>query len=173
MPVISLEVCYSLYKEHNYFVAIGDNITREKIINTLKLDLPNTKFPCLIHRSSVIGISTKIGNGTIIMPNVNIGPNSNIGIFCIINSSSSVDHDCNIKDFASLAPGVITGGGVNIGFRTAISIGTTIKHKISVGDDTVIGAKSYVNKNIEKKIVAYGIPCKKVRTRKIGENYLS
>ena len=173
VPVISTEFCYSLYTHHNYFVAIGKNDTRERVVNKLKMVMPNAQFPSLIHQSSVIGISSKVGEGTVVMPKANVGPNSSVGAFCIINTSSSIDHDCYVKGFASLAPGVITGGNVKIGLRSAISIGTTIKHGVSIGDDTVVGASSYVNKNIEDKVVAYGTPCKTVRSRKAGDGYLS
>ena len=172
IPILSTEVCYNSYKNHNYFVAIGSNAVREKIVNELKMTLPNAKFPSLIHQSSVIGVGSKLDEGTVVMPQVNIGPNSNVGSFCIINTSSSIDHESCVKDFASLSPGVITGGNVNIGFKAAISIGTTIKQGISIGDNTIIGASSYVNKNIEEHVVAYGIPCRTVRSRKDDDDNL-
>jgi len=172
IPIISSEACYNTYRDNYYFIAVGQNSLREKIVHDVKLAVPKARFPSLIHQSSVVGLSCKIGEGTIVMPKVNVGPSSDIGSFCIINSSVSIDHNSYIKDFASCAPGVVTGGGIQIGFRTAISIGTIIKHGIIVGDDTVIGGASYVNKDIVSKVVAYGSPCKVVRTRQIDDKYL-
>ena len=155
------------------FIKIGDNEIRHRVANEYKNKLSDAKFPSLIHNSSVIGIATKISDGTVIMPQTNIGPNSSIGNFCIVNSGSSIDHDCKLGDFSSIAPGVFTGGNVTIGVRSAISIGTIVKQGISIGEDVVIGAKSYVDKDLDDCIIAYGIPCVKIRSRNRGESYLT
>lgn len=172
-PVITREECYSIYFSHNICIAIGDNAVREQVFKEYKVKMASAKFPILIHESSVVGVNTHIDEGTVVMPLANIGPNSTLGKCCIVNTSSSIDHDCKIDDFASIAPGVISGGIVRIGKRTAISIGATIKHDISIGVDVVIGANSYVDKNIGNCMVAYGSPCRKVRDREIGEPYLT
>ena len=172
IPIISTEDCYRRFPDHNYCVAIGDNAVREKVANAIKKDLPRSKFPSLSHRTSVIGISSVVGEGTVLMPQCNVGPKSTVGRFCIINTGSSIDHDCILNDYASIAPGVVTGGKVSVGLRSSISIGATVKHGISVGDDTVIGASSYVNEDIGSRTVAFGIPCKPVRSREIGDSSL-
>ena len=172
IQVITKQQCIDTYCDENFVIAIGDNSVRELIYKEYKSELPNSKFPSLIHQSAVVGINSRIGNGTVIMPQANVGPNSIIGELCIVNTSSSIDHDCEMQSFSSIAPRVATGGGVNIGVRTAVSIGATIKHGISIGDDVVIGANSYVNKTIDNNIVAYGTPCSVVRTRTKGDPYL-
>ena len=66
----------------------------------------------------------------------------------ILNSNTVVEHDNLIMDFSSLAPSVTTGGNVYVGERSSISIGSTIKHNVKVGSDSVIGACSYLNKDV-------------------------
>ena len=100
------------------------------------------------------------------------GSNSNVGACCIVNTKSSIDHDCVMNDFSSVGPGVVCGGNVTVGKRSAVSIGTVVKHNLDIGDDVVVGANSYVNKNIESGVVAYGSPSKNVRERKKGDAYL-
>ena len=75
--------------------------------------------------------------------------------------------------FSSIAPRVVTGGNVKIGIRSALSIGATVKHGVLIGDDVVIGANSYVNKQISSNVVANGSPCKFVRKRIKGDSYLA
>jgi sugar O-acyltransferase (sialic acid O-acetyltransferase NeuD family) len=171
-PVISTEECYRLYPNHNFCIAIGDNAVRERVVKELTEALPNAIFPPLIHKSSTIGVASKISKGSVVMPQSNIGPNSKVGSFCIVNSSASIDHDCSIEDFSSVAPGVITGGNVTLGIRSSISIGAVVKDGLSIGDDVVIGANSYVNKCVANNVVAYGNPCKVIRYRKLGDRYL-
>ena len=172
-PIISEKVSKSGSSEYDYVIAIGDNSKRKRIYEEFISDLPNANFPSLIHQSAVIGINSQIEEGSVIMPNSNIGPNSKVGKCCIINTHSSIDHDCILSDFVSLAPGVITGGNVKVGELSAISIGAVCKHGIKIGNDSVIGASSYVNKDVGNSVVSYGNPCKKIRGRVHGEPYLA
>ena len=173
IPIITKQHCIEQHETANLAIAIGDNNVRERVSYEYKSALPSASFPSIIHHSAVVGVNSKVGNGTVVMPLVNIGPNSSVGDFCIMNTSSSIDHDCEMKSFSSIAPRVVTGGNVHIGIRSAISIGAIIKHGIVVGDDAVIGANSYVNKAVGNNVVAYGSPCKSVRGRIKGDAYLS
>ena len=158
--------------DYSYAIAIGDNSTRESVHKNLIKNYGAIQFPPLIHSAAVLSFNINIGEGTVVMPNSVIGPNSKIGSFCIINTSSSIDHDCTMSDYASMAPGSVTGGRVLIGTRSAISIGASIKHGISIGSDTVIGGASYVEKNIGDNLVAYGVPAKVIEARNYNSPYL-
>ncbi|WP_205664974.1 NeuD/PglB/VioB family sugar acetyltransferase [Tsuneonella suprasediminis] len=172
IPIIKVEDCLSQFYNYNLFIAIGDNYIREKVSSEIKKMMPNARFPSLIHSASAVGWNAQIGAGSILMPFANVGPNSIVGSGCILNTGSSIDHDCRMNAFSSIAPGVFCGGNVHIGTRSAVSIGANIKHGINIGSDVVIGANSYVNTTIDDNIVAYGSPCKKVRSRKKGTPYL-
>jgi acetyltransferase-like isoleucine patch superfamily enzyme len=106
------------------------------------------------------------------VPNAIIGPNTRIGKFCIVNSQASIDHDGLMLDFSSLAPAAILGGNVRIGTRSAICIGSVIKQNIFIGDDSIVGANSYLNKDLSNNQVAYGSPAKPIRTRTNSDDYL-
>lgn len=172
IPIINSNDATEKYSDENFFIAIGNNAARKSVSKKYKSKLPHANFPSLIHKSSVIGFDCEIEEGTILMAFSHVGPESKIGKFCIINTSSSIDHDCTIKDFTSIAPGVITGGNVNIGFQSAIGIGAVIKHDIDIGDNVVVGANSFVNKNIGNSVVVFGTPSKEVRPRNPNENNL-
>ena len=158
--------------EHWFCIAVGDNAARERIFTQLSAKYSNLIFPSLIHSSAILSDYTEIGEGTVVMPGAVVGPNSRIGKFCILNTHSSIDHDSSMSDYSSLAPGVVTGGTVGIGVRSAISIGAVIKHGIKVGDDCVVGANSYVDKDLSSCLVAYGTPARVVRERSVGDPYL-
>ncbi len=156
----------------NLAIAVGDNYAREKIYNNITNRYKNINFPVLIHQSACISFFTKIGVGTVVMPNAVVGPNSNIGKLCIINTQASIDHDCTLLDFSSMAPASVTGGAVEIGARTSVSINATIKNGLKIGNDCVVGANSYLNKNISSNQVVYGSPAKFVRYRENDDPYL-
>ena len=156
----------------SFAIAIGDNAARETVYKDLIEKIPNLYFPSLVHTSAVISFFTEIGDGTVVMPKAVLGPNSKVGKFCLINTQASIDHDSVMLDYSSLAPGALTGGNVEIGLRSAISIGAIIKHGLKIGDDSVVGANSYLNKDLPNNQVAHGTPAKQVRARKVGDGYL-
>lgn len=153
-------------------IAIGDNSVREQVYKKLNGVSPALYFPALIHPSAVISHASDIGAGSVCMPGAIVGPNSRIGRFCILNTRASIDHDCSMADFSSLAPAAVTGGRVAIGERSAICIGAIVRHGVSVGQDCVLGAASYLHHSLEDYWLAYGTPAKPVRIRTAGEAYL-
>ena len=156
----------------NYFVAIGDNFSREKVTNSFQKKNPNAKNSTLIHPSSFVSNDCSIGDGTVVMPQCVINSSSEIGKGVIINTKSSLDHDNYLMNFASIAPGVITGGNVYIGYRTSILIGSVVKNGIKISSDSVVGGASFVNKNIPENCLAYGNPVKVIKKREASEKYL-
>lgn len=171
-PVIGEHDFFSENHDANIFVAIGDNYSRKKIVNKIRSNLDNAKFPPLIHPSSVVGIESEIGNGAVVMPLANIGPQSIISDFSIINSKVSIDHNSFVGEYSSLAPGTTTGGNVTVGIETHIGLNATIKHGITIGDHTVIGSNSYVHENMGDHILAYGAPCRSIKSRHPHDKYL-
>ena len=158
--------------EFDYSIAVGDNFLRERIFNELLKRYSHLRFPYLVHQSAVVSHFSKMGDGVVVMPNAIIGPNSAVGKFCLVNTQASIDHDCVMSDFSSLAPGAITGGNVSIGQRSAISIGAVVKDGIKIGNDNVLGANSYLDKDLGSNCVAYGTPARVIRSRETGDAYL-
>lgn len=155
-----------------FCIAIGANFLRERVAKRLIERVGHERLPKIVHTSASIGIHSSIAPGSVVMPNVTVGPNTKIGQFCLLNTNSSIDHDSVMQDYASLAPGVHTGGNVRIGERSAISIGAAVRHGIGIGADTVIGAASYVHEDIGSNMVAYGIPAREIRRRAREDGYL-
>lgn len=159
---------------HSHFLAMGinDNYIREKVMERYSVKYPDLKFEPIIHETAYVSPFSSIGIGSIVMAHATVGPQTWVGKGCIINTKASVDHDSQMRAFSSLGPGVVTGGNVKIGHRSAVCIGATIKHGISIGSDCIIGAMSYLNKDLGDQQTAYGIPAKVVKKRVVGESYL-
>jgi sugar O-acyltransferase (sialic acid O-acetyltransferase NeuD family) len=176
LPILGTEEDYfsnhSIRDDVYFFIAIGDNYIRSKVASKLKVLYPSIQFATAIHPSAVISPSAVIGDGTAVMAQVAVNAHSRIGTHCILNTSCSIDHDTILSDFASAAPGVHTGGNVSIGTCSAVSIGSIVLHQVKIDDHTVVGAGTVVTKNIPAYSIAYGSPCKVIRSRKEGEKYL-
>jgi acetyltransferase-like isoleucine patch superfamily enzyme len=81
-------------------------------------------------------------NGIIIEPYVQIGPHSSIISRSTIDNKSGLVHlkrNCRIGAYSTVMPNV------------------------SIGQNSVIGAYSFVNKSIPENVLAAGIPCKIIK----------
>ncbi|MDC0096431.1 hypothetical protein OAI58_09115 [Amylibacter sp.] len=91
----------------------------------------------------------------------------------IINTKSVIDHDYAIGDYANILPNVTLDGGVEVGNRSFIGISTTVLYTVKIVCDVVIGADSFLNRNVEKALsVWFGRPAKFIRWRENNDPYL-
>ncbi len=150
-----------LLKTYDYFIAIGDNISRRKISERLISKLSYSVNA--IHTSSVISASASIGNGIFIAANVAINPLAKIGNGVICNTSCSIDHECIIGDFAHIAPGAVLCGNVRVGENTFVGANAVIKQGITIGKNVMIGAGAVVIKNISDNETVIGNPHKNLK----------
>jgi UDP-N-acetylbacillosamine N-acetyltransferase len=129
-----------------FFVAIGENKIRFKLIEILKEKKMN--IINLIHPRSTISKFSTLGTGTCVMANAVINPGAIIKDGVIINTSASIDHDCVIDEFAHISPNCSLSGGVKIGKFSHLGTGTSIHPGINVGKNVKTGVGSKVFKNI-------------------------
>lgn len=149
------------YKEEaDFFVAIGNNATREKVQE--KLIEEGLNVVSLIHPNSVIGTDVEIGIGSVVMAGVVINSSSRIGKGCIVNTSSSLDHDNVIKDYVHISPGVMTAGSVEIGKSTWLGIGSVVINNVNICSGCKVGAGAVVVKDITEPGTYVGVPVRKI-----------
>jgi sugar O-acyltransferase (sialic acid O-acetyltransferase NeuD family) len=152
-------------------VAIGHNWVRRKVVERIRALAPGFLFISAVHPSARIARDVQIGHGVAIMAGASVNPGTRIGDFCFINTNASVDHDNVLEEFSCLQPNAATGGNVRIGAFSSISMGATVIHGVAIGAHTVIGAGATVLEDVPDGVVAYGAPCRVIRTREPGDSY--
>lgn len=147
------------------FVAIGS------VGNpSLKIELFNIikkigfEIPVIVDFSAEVSNHVNIKQGVFVGKRSIINADVLISEGAIINSGSIVEHDCQIGAFSHIAPGAILGGGVIIGDNSHVGANTTIKQQVCIGANSMIGMGSVVLQNISDNTLAYGTPCREVRT---------
>jgi len=105
---------------------------------------------CQYHKSLTLGKNTDIGAFTYINAKfgVEIQEGAQVGAHCAIYSWSTIDDKK---------------GKVTIKKNARIGSHSVIMPSVTIGENSVIGAFSFVNRNIPANIVALGIPAKIVR----------
>lgn len=146
--------------EADFFIAIGNNVIRERIQE--KLDKDGISIVNLIHPNAVIATDVEIEKGTVVMAGAVINSSTKIGKGCIINTNSSIDHDNLIEDYVHISPGVNLAGTVRVGKKTWIGIGSTVINNKNIHKDCKIGAGAVVIKNISESGTYVGVPVRKI-----------
>lgn len=105
----------------------------------------------------------EIGQGNIFCHGSILTTNIQIGNHCQFNLQTSIGHDCKIGDYVTCAPKVSISGNCTIGNRVYIGTGAVIKEKVSICDDVIIGALSFVNRDITEPGTYVGTPARKIK----------
>jgi sugar O-acyltransferase (sialic acid O-acetyltransferase NeuD family) len=152
-------------------IGIGDNHLRMQVAGAVQGRDAAFQFVTLVHPSAQRLRGVEIGAGSVVMPGALINSAVSIGMHCILNTGCAVDHDGVIEDFASIAPGAVLGGSVKVGRGTAVALGAKVIHGISIGPGSVVGAGALVLHDVAAGVLAYGSPCRTVRSRQPDEPY--
>lgn len=133
----------------SFFVAIGKNNERSKIIEWLKEY--NLNIETLIHPRAIVSKLSLLSEGICVMANATINPGTIINEGVIINTTASIDHDCLIDKFSHISPNCTLSGGVKVGELTHLGSGTTVHPGINIGKNVKTGIGSRVFKDILDK----------------------
>ena len=142
--------------------SVGNTSSRRRLfelIVSLGFEIPN-----IIDSSAIVSRNSILGNGIFIGKHTMVNAGSVLKNGVIINSSATIEHDCVIGAFAHISPGVVLCGNVTIGSDTHVGAGSVVRQQINVGSNTMVGMGSIVLHDIPDKMVAYGNPCRVVRS---------
>jgi acetyltransferase EpsM len=163
-PILAAKKLVEYFSDIKFVIAIGNNKVRQSIVQ--RINIADTFYATLIHKSAVVSPSVKIGKGTVVMPNSVINANAEIGIHSIINTGSIVEHDCKTGNYVHVCPSATITGAVHLEDGAFIGAGATVIPNINIGEGTIIGAGAAVIQHIPSFNIAAGVPA---RIHKINE----
>ena len=153
----------SKYKpnENDVFVCtLGDIKTKESLIQTI-LD-KNGSFISLIHKGADVSASASIGEGCIVMRNAHLGNNAVLDSHVLAQIGCVIGHHVEVQSFARIDCYAICVGGSKVGNSSVIHSGSVINHNVEIGNHAVVGANSFVIRNVKSNTTVYGNPAKKI-----------
>jgi sugar O-acyltransferase (sialic acid O-acetyltransferase NeuD family) len=145
-------------EEDKALIAIGNNSTRQRIVESLQLE-----WQTVVHPTAYVHPSVKLGVGTVVFAGAVIQPETTIGNHVIVNTGATIDHDCIIGDYVHVAPGCHLAGNVRLGEGTILGIGSAVIPNIRIGSWAIVGAGGIVIEDLPDRIVAVGVPARKKR----------
>lgn len=118
----------------------------------------------LAHPSSITASTAQIDKGCFFEPGVIIASFARIGFAVYVNRGSTIGHHSVIGDFVTIGPGVHIAGHCYIGNGSQVGIGSVIFDHVKIGNNSIIGGGTVVTKDIPDNVVAWGNPCRIVKT---------
>lgn len=137
-------------------IAIGANAARRRIAQ----DLPDGRFPPVIHAGALLTSGVAIGPGSLVGAGAVIQVDAHIGRHVIVNSCALIEHDCIIADFVHVAPGVRMAGNVHVGEGALLGIGCVIVPGVAIGAGATVGAGAVVIRDIAPGCTVVGNPAR-------------
>lgn len=146
-------------QKNDWFVAIGDNATRQKVFENL-IEKGWPEAAVAIHSSAIISKNAGIYQAAMIGPRAVVNAFATIEKGAIINSGAIIEHECWVGKFAHIAPGAVLCGNVRIGEGSFIGAGSVVKQGVSIGKNVVVGAGSVILKDLQDGSKAFGNPAR-------------
>lgn len=135
-------------------------VIRRSLFERFKKNIP---FGKIVHSSSWLDISSRVGNGCVIYPGCIIDANVVIENDTIINIGTVIAHDTVIGKHCFLSPRVAVAGFVKVQEMCIIGINATIIDNITIVSKTQIGGGSVVINSISKEGLYVGNPQRFIR----------
>ena len=118
----------------------------------------------LIYSNLVIGDDCYIGRDCIfdLMNKINIGERVTISHRVVMNTHTNAG-----KSPIANKTLINTSGEIKINDGAYLGSNVTVLESVDIGSNTIIGAKSLVNKDISDGFTAFGVPCKMIKSNNV------
>lgn len=159
-PVLGTIGGYQIQANDIFFNSIGDVAAKKKCITTI-LD-KGGEFITLIHHTAGISEGTKIGRGCMISARAGIGTETEIGDFCLIQDNAIIGHDVHVGKFCRIDCNVVLIAGVRLDDGVCVHTSSVVNHKVHIGENAMVGALSFVIRNVKPGTTVQGNPAKRI-----------
>ena len=136
-----------------YIMGIANLKYKKQFVDQYLSD--GAKFISLIHASAYISATAKFGEGIIIGPMANIGPNVIVGNYTLINSRCSLGHDTIIGNYNFISPNVCFSGFTRVGDSNLFGINSATIPGITIGDNNKIAAGMVLHTDVGNDEVVF------------------
>jgi sugar O-acyltransferase (sialic acid O-acetyltransferase NeuD family) len=143
-----------------FVLAIANPEIKQKVVKELKAK--GAFFESLIHPSSFVAKTAKLGEGIVIFPMSAVSADATILSFVTINFLSTIGHDVEIGEYTTLSAHVDLTGKVLVESKCFFGTGAKVLPDITIGSSSIIGAGSIIYRNVAPNSTMYTQPAKKL-----------
>ncbi|SOD70310.1 sugar O-acyltransferase (sialic acid O-acetyltransferase NeuD family) [Jatrophihabitans sp. GAS493] len=141
----------------------GSGTAREALAQ--RLDLPPTRYACVVHPSVALPPSCSIGAGSLLLAGCVLTASVEVGEHVVLMPNVTLTHDDRIGDYATLCAGVVLGGGVRVGERAYLGMAASVRQNLTIGADSVVGMGSVLLRDVPAGRTWFGAPARDSETQ--------
>lgn len=149
---------YQVEEGDVFFCAIGNVHDRKKTVEIIRSK--GGDFVNLIHPSSIISPSAKIGNGVAIKAFCSIANDVQIGDYTYLQSSVIMGHDVSVGKYCQINSFSFFAGYVQVDDLCTINAGARLIQNVVVEEGSKVGMGSVVLRRVKKGTTVFGVPAK-------------
>jgi len=135
---------------------IKDSAIRVKLYNKVKE--AGGKLATVIASTARVSKYAEIGEGTVVLHQAFVNADAKVGCNVILNNFVNIEHDAVIGDQCHISTGAMVNGECKVGNNCFIGSQSVLANCITVCDDIIVGAGSFVRKSITEKGIYSGNP---------------
>jgi UDP-N-acetylbacillosamine N-acetyltransferase len=141
-------------------LSVGDSENRKKLFERFRSQVFSEN---IVHPSAALEKYVSLGSSNLIFANCYLNNGVELGINNLINTSAILEHEVVLGSHNHIAVRASLLGRSKVGNKCFIGAGAVIRDGISVCDDVVIGAQSYVAADIKEPGIYVGSPARKLK----------
>lgn len=159
-PLLGTILDYQIEDGDVFACSMGNVQTKRRVCEYLRAK--GAQFFTLIHKTAIVGDNAIIGDGCVIGNYAIISPDIKIGVNTMVQDFAIVGHDCVVGDYVRIDTHCTCVGGTVICDGATIHTNTVINHKVTVGENAIVGAVSFVIRNVKAGTTVSGNPARKL-----------
>ncbi len=157
----------NLYRVTHYVMCVGGEHGYARVMTAQYLERLGLKSISLIHHTSFVEPSAKVGTACQFMPRAVVHKFVEIGDHTILNTNCTIDHECRLGKGVHIMGGAALAGRVQAGDYATIGTNATVLPGLKIGEGAYVGAGAVVREDVDPYTVVAGVPAKRLREHRL------
>ncbi len=135
---------------HNMIIAVGFVEMNElRVRKYVEAGQKGYRFASYVHDSVLMHDDVVIEENCVILDHVSIHPGCRIGRGTFVSSNVNVGHDCIVGEANWINSGVAIAGGCDLGDGCFFGVNSSTGHGLRIGARNFVAANTFINKSTE------------------------
>lgn len=131
-----------------------------------QLAIPEDRLVTIVHHTAFIAENVILEPGVLVMPHVYIAPRTKIGKGTMIKANCNIGHDVITGELCHFAMGATICSCLTIGDCVDVALNATLLANVNMGNFSMLGAASLATHDVPDYEIHVGIPAKFLKRMK-------